>query len=160
MSDETAWVRIERLLDARIEDVWNMWTDPELFKTWYGPNGMTVPVADMDLTVGGTRKVCMEMTSPTRTMSMWFIGVYKEIRAPNRLVYTESMCQEDGTLIPPQAMGMPEGHPDVTEVIVELSEVEGKTLMKMVHIGVPAGTAGEGGWNQAFDKLTHEVEGR
>lgn len=153
MTDTAPWVKIERVFDAAIEDVWNMWTDPELFKQWYGPNGMTVPVADMDVTVGGTRKICMAMESPERSMSMWFIGVYKEIKSPSRLVYTESMCQEDGTLIPPQAMGMPEGHPDVTEVIVELSEQDGKTRMTMVHVGVPEGSAGEGGWNQAFDKL-------
>jgi uncharacterized protein YndB with AHSA1/START domain len=88
---------------------------------------------------------------------MWFIGVYREIEKPSRLVYTESMCEEDGTIIPPQAMGMPEGHPDITEVIVELSETNGKTAMTMVHIGVPVGTAGEGGWNQAFDKLAELV---
>jgi len=153
MSSEQSQVRIERIFDAPIDDVWRMWTDPELFKKWYGPNGMAIPVADMDVRVGGTRKICMEMSSPERTMSMWFIGVYKEINAPFRLVYTESMCEEDGALIPPEAMGMPEGHPDVTEVIVELSETDGKTRMTMVHVGVPGGSAAEGGWNQAFDKL-------
>ena len=158
MTDAESWVKIERTFDAAIEDVWNMWTDPELFKSWYGPNGMSVPVAEMDLTVGGTRKVCMEMQTPERTMSMWFIGVYKEITPPSRLVYTESMCQEDGTLIPPQAMGMPEGHPDVTDVIVDLIKADGKTKMTMVHIGVPAGSAGEGGWNQAFDKLSGRLQ--
>lgn len=157
MTEEQGWVRIERTFDASIEDVWRMWTDPDLFKSWYGPNGMSVPVADMDVSVGGTRKVCMEMTSPERTMSMWFIGVYKEITAPTRLVYTESMCQEDGTIIPPQAMGMPEGHPDLTEVIVELSEAGGKTVMVMTHKGVPEGSAGEGGWNQALDKLAAKL---
>lgn len=153
MSEPMKWVKIIRTFDASIEDVWNMWTDPELFKKWYGPMGMSVPVADMDFVEGGTRKISMEMVTPDRTMTMWFIGVYKEIKKPSRLVYTESMCQEDGTLLPPQAMGMPEGHPDVTEVIVELSEADGKTTMTMVHVGVPEGSAGEGGWNQAFDKL-------
>ena len=157
MNDEQSWVEIERVFEAPVADVWRMWTDPELFKSWYGPNGMSVPVAEMDLSVGGTRKVCMEMTSAERSMSMWFIGVYKEITEPTRLVYTESMCEEDGTLISPQAMGMPEGHPDITEVIVELSEVDGKTRMRMVHIGVPEGSAGEGGWNQAFDKLAIQL---
>ncbi|SFQ65654.1 Uncharacterized conserved protein YndB, AHSA1/START domain [Roseivivax halotolerans] len=157
MSHEKSWVKIERHLDAPIEDVWRMWTDPNLFKTWYGPNGMSVPVAEMDLTIGGTRKVCMEMQSPERSMSMWFIGVFKEIREPTRLVYTESMCEEDGTLISPQAMGMPDGHPDITEVIVELSEEDGRTIMKMVHVGVPEGSAGEGGWSQAFDSLERRL---
>ncbi len=159
MTDPQTWVKINREFDAPIETVWSMWTNPELFKQWYGPRGMSVPTAEMDLVVGGTRKVCMEMQSPERTMSMWFIGVYKEVSRPTRLVYTESMCQEDGTIISPQSMGMPEGHPDITEVIVELKAANGKTLMTMVHIGVPEGTAGEGGWNQAIDKLEERLKG-
>ncbi|MCI5077619.1 SRPBCC domain-containing protein [Oricola sp.] len=158
MTDDQAWVTITREFDASIDAVWRMWTDPALFRQWYGPNGMTVPVAEMDLVVGGTRKVCMEMTSPDRTMSMWFIGVYKEIKAPSRLVYTESMCDADGTLITPQSMGMPEGTPDVTEVVVELRETDGKTVMTMHHVGVPEGSAGQGGWMQAFDKLAGLLE--
>ena len=128
-----------------------------MFKQWYGPMGMSVPVANMDVTIGGTRKVCMEMKSPERTMSMWFTGVYKEISKPSRLVYTESMCDPDGNIISAESMGMPAGHPDITEVIVELSELNGKTTMKMTHKGVPAGSAGAGGWNQAPDKLVEFV---
>jgi uncharacterized protein YndB with AHSA1/START domain len=95
----------------------------------------------------------MEMKTPDRMMSMWFTGVYKEIKSPSRLVYTESMCDADGTIISPQSMGMPDGHPDITEVIVTLTEAGGKTRMTMVHVGVPEGSAGAGGWAQAFDKL-------
>ncbi len=153
MSDDANWVRIERVFDAPIEQVWSMWVEAAKFQKWYGPNGMSIPVAEMDVTVGGTRKICMEMVTPDRTMKMWFTGVYKEVSAPNRLVYTESMCDENGVIIPPEQMGMPPGHPDVTEVIVELREEAGQTHMTMVHVGVPAGTAGEGGWNQAIDKL-------
>ncbi|MGI9437476.1 MAG: SRPBCC family protein [Geminicoccaceae bacterium] len=153
MSNSDDWVRIERQFDAPIEAVWNMWADPELFRQWYGPKGFSVPVAEMNVVVGGIRKICMEMKTPESTMSMWFTGIYKEVAAPSRLVYTESMCDADGNIIPPQEMGMPEGHPDITEVIVDLSERNGKTVMTMVHKGIPAGSAGEGGWNQAFDKL-------
>ncbi len=153
MNSQQEWVRIEREFDVPIDMVWKMWTDPELFKQWYGPNGMSVPTAQMDVTVGGTRKICMSMETPERSMSMWFTGVYKEIDAPNRLVYTESMCDEAGTIISPQSMGMPADFPDITEVIVELEEAGDKTRMVMVHVGVVEGTAGAGGWNQAFDKL-------
>ena len=150
MSDD--WVRIERSFNAPIETVWKMWTDPALFSRWYGPRGFSIPSAEMDLKIGGTRKICMEMVSPQRTMRMWFTGVFKEIRAPKRLVYTESMCDEAGTLISPASMGM-DGLPDITEVIVDLSETDTGTRMVMVHQGVPAGSAGEGGWTQAFEKL-------
>ena len=149
----TDWVKITRTFDAPIQDVWNMWAKAENFQKWYGPMGFSVPVAEMDVTEGGTRKINMEMKMPDRTMSMWFTGVYKEVSAPNRLVYTESMCDPDGNVLSPADMGMPEGTPEVTEVIVELSEEGGKTVMVMTHMGVPAGTPGEGGWMQAFDKL-------
>ena len=160
MSEERRWVRIERDFDAPVAEIWDMWTDPELFKAWYGPRGMSVPVAEMDVVVGGTRKICMEMTSPERTMTMWFTGVYKEVSPPNRLVYTESMCDENGTLIPPQSMGMPDDFPDITEIIVELTDTGCGTRMTMVHVGVEEGTAGAGGWNQAFDKLFELVSKR
>ncbi len=153
MNSENDWVMIERVFNAPIETVWKMWTDPALFGQWYGPNGMKVPVVEMDVVIGGTRKICMQMERPDRTMTMWFTGEYKEVHKPTRLVYTESMCDQDGNIISPQAMGMPEGHPAVTEVIIELSEEGGKTRMKMVHIGVPAGSGGAGGWTQAIDKL-------
>ena len=157
MDDSEKWVKITRELDAPIGAVWAMWTDPALFKKWYGPKGFTVPVAEMDPIVGGTRKICMQMETPERTMTMWFTGVYKEISEPHRLRYTESMCDADGNILSPQSMGMPEGSPDVTEVVVDLKENDGKTTMTLTHIGVPAGTAGEGGWKQALDKLADTV---
>lgn len=158
MTEDHDWVRIEREFDAPIELVWKMWTDPALFRQWYGPRGMSVPSAEMDVRVGGTRKISMAMDTAERPMTMWFTGVYKEVSAPHRLVYTESMCDESGTLIPPQSMGMPEGFPDITEIIVELHEEQGKTRMVMVHIGVEEGTAGAGGWGQAFDKLAEAID--
>ena len=152
------WVRIERTFDAPIESVWTMWTDPEAYKTWYGPNGMQVPVAEMDVVEGGRRRVCMRMETPDREMSMWFIGEFKEVDRPRRLVYTESMSDEEGNILSPESMGMPAGHPEVTEVVVELSEQGGKTHMKLTHIGVPADSGGAGGWSQAVDKLGELLE--
>ena len=44
---------------------------------------------------------------------------------------------------------MPDGYPEVTDVIVDLEEIDGKTHMKLTHVGVPAGSSGAGGWAQA-----------
>ena len=147
------WARIEREFDASLDAVWSMWTEAEKFQSWYGPNGFTIPVAEMDVTVGGTRKISMEMKTPERTMQMWFIGEYKEISPKTRLVYSESMCDPDGNVLSPASMGMPEGTPDTTEVVVELEDLGGRTRMVLTHIGVPAGSPGEGGWAQAIDKM-------
>ncbi len=115
--------------------------------------GMSVPTAEMDVVVGGTRRIRMAMATPERSMSMRFTGIYKEVSRPPRRVFAENMCDDYGTIIPPGTMAMPAGHPDVTEVIVDLREADGKTVMTMVRIDVPEGSTGEGGWNQAFDKF-------
>ncbi|HUW03312.1 MAG TPA: SRPBCC domain-containing protein, partial [Acidimicrobiales bacterium] len=137
MADDNAVV-IERSFEAPTELVWKMWTDPEHFKAWYGPDGASIPVADMDLRVGGSRLVCMEMTTPNGPMQMWFTGEYLEVDPTDRLVYTESMSDEDGNVNSAADMGMPEGFPMTTEVIVELEAVGAGTKMVMTHAGVPA----------------------
>ena len=149
----TQSVTLERTLDAPIDLVWQMWTEAEHFAAWYGPTGATVPVIEMDVTVGGTRHFCIEMQTPDGQSRMWFVGEYRVIDPPTRLVYTESMSDPDGTRVSPEAMGMPGGHPEVTEVTVELSDVDGRTRMVMTHAGIPADSPGAMGWNMALDKL-------
>ncbi len=146
-------VVIERTLDAPASLVWQMWTEPEHFAAWYGPVGATIPVARMDVRVGGTRLVCMQLETPNGTMQMWFTGEYREVVENKRLVYTESMSDENGNVLPPSEMGMPEGHPTTTEVLVELDDLGGRTRMVMTHVGVPEGSPGAAGWVMALDKL-------
>ncbi|MEL6206009.1 MAG: SRPBCC domain-containing protein [Pseudomonadota bacterium] len=62
-------VRIKRNSAAPINQVWAIWTDPALFRNWYGPMGCSEPVAEMDAIVGGTRRKCMEMVTSERTMT-------------------------------------------------------------------------------------------
>ena len=78
-------VVIERGFDAPVELIWQMWTDPEHFTAWYGPDGASVPVAKMDVRVGGTRLVCMEVQTPDGPMQMWFTGEYREVSENERL---------------------------------------------------------------------------
>jgi uncharacterized protein YndB with AHSA1/START domain len=150
-------VVIERTFDAPAGLVWRMWTEPEHFAAWYGPTGATIPVARMDVRVGGTRLVCMQMETPNGTMQMWFTGEYREVVENKRLVYTESMSDENGNVLPPSEVGLPAGHPTTTEILVELDDVGGRTRMTMTHVGVPEGSAGAAGWRMAFDKLAAHV---
>ena len=147
-------VEIERIVDAPLALVWQMWTDPEHFKAWYGPDGATIPVAKMDVRVGGTRLVCMEVQTPNGPMRMWFTGEYREVIENKRLIYTESMSDENGHVSAPSDMGMPEGHPSTTEVRVELKDIGGRTKMVMAHLGIPHDSPGAAGWAMALDKLT------
>ena len=153
-------VVIQRTFDAPVGLIWKMWTDPEHFKAWYGPEGATIPVAKMDVRVGGTRLVCMEMQTPDGAMQMWFAGEYRDVVENERLVYTEFISDKHGN-VPPSAaagIGMPEGHPTTTEVRVELRVVDGDTHMVMTHAGIPSDSPGAAGWTMAFDKLARHLE--
>jgi len=161
MSESTMTVDavvIERTFNAPVAFIWQLWTEAEAFQKWYGPQGATVPVAHMDVRVGGKRLICMEMRRPDRTMKMWFTGEYKEVIPNTRLVYTDSMADEDGNVVSPAAMGMPDDHPATTEVTVQLEDLGGRTKMVMIHAGVPADSGGAGGWNMAFDKMAEHIE--
>ena len=148
-------VVIERTFDAPVAVIWQMWTEPEHLSAWYGPDGASIPVAEMDVREGGTRLVCMEVPTPGGPMQMWFTGEYREVRENERLVYTESVCDEHGNVLAPSAMGLPEGHP-TTEVRVELDHLGGRTTMVLTHTGIPSDSPGAAGWVMALDKLaTH-----
>lgn len=150
---EQNWVTIERTFAAPIETVWKMWTEGEHYSQWYGPMGASIPVANMDATVGGSRLISMEMQTPDGPMSMWFTGEFLEVDPVTRLVYTDMMCDENGTPTPPEAMGMPAGTDMSTQVVVELEDLSGSTKMTMTHVGVPADSPGGQGWTMAIDKL-------
>ncbi len=156
-NDTDAAVVIERIVDAPAGLVWRLWTEPEHFKAWYGPGGASIPVAEMDVRVGGRRHVCMTMETPNGVMRMWFIGEYREVIVNERLVYTESMSDQAGNVLSPSEAGMPAGHPETTEVTVELEDIGGRTRMLMTHVGVPADSRGAIGWSMAFDKLDAHV---
>jgi len=99
----------------------------------------------------------MEMQSPNGPIRMWFTGEYREVVENQRLVYTESMSDENGHVSSPSDMGMPEGHPTTTEVRVELKDVGGRTKMVMTHLGITPDTPGAAGWAMAFAKLAARI---
>ncbi|CAN5116825.1 SRPBCC domain-containing protein [soil metagenome] len=55
-------VTIERSYDATIEDVWELWTTKDGIESWWGPDGFSVVVHEMDLRVGGTLRYAMNAT--------------------------------------------------------------------------------------------------
>jgi uncharacterized protein YndB with AHSA1/START domain len=136
-------VVIERLIDAPVEDVWMVWTHPEHFAAWYGPAGATIETTRIDLRPGGERVVAMSVATPGGQRTLWFTGEHLEVSAPHLLVYTEAMTDRDG--------GAPE--PPVTVVRLELQEQDGFAHLRLTHQGIPSGSPGAAGWNQALDQL-------
>ncbi|MEO8613023.1 MAG: SRPBCC domain-containing protein [Chloroflexota bacterium] len=161
MSDNTLSkdaIVMERTFDAPVDLIWQLWTQPEHFKNWYGPKGFTVPVAQMDVRVGGKHLFCMEMKTPDGSRKMWSTGEYTEVVPHKRLVYTDSMADENGNVVSPSDMGMPEDYPVTTEVTVLFEALDGRTKMTLTHSGVPANDGASGGWEQAFAKMADYIE--
>jgi uncharacterized protein YndB with AHSA1/START domain len=146
-------VVIERTFDAPADLIWQMWTDPEHLKEWFGPMGATIPVARMDVRVGGSRLIRMEVQTPSGRMSMWFAGEYLQVVTNQLLVYTEFISDESGNAVSASAMGIGDGHPSTTEVRVELEQFDGVTKMVVTHAGIPGDSPGAAGWTMALDKL-------
>ena len=147
-------VTIERTFNAPVKLVWQMWTDPDHYAAWYGPTGATIPVAKMDVRVGGSRLICMQVTTPDGPTQMWFTGEYREVVEPQLLAYTESISNENGDILTPSDLGMPPDHPVTTEIRVALEDLHGSTRMVMTHLGVAADSPGAVGWTMALDKLS------
>ena len=154
---ETKDVRIERTFNATIDLIWAMWTEPERFSTWYGPQGAEVPHAEMDVHVGGRRHIAMVMATPHGPMQMFFVGEYLEVDPKTRLVYTESLADAEGNPLTGEQMGMPAGTPTTTTIVVELADLGERTSMVMTHIGVPADSPGGQGWGMAIDTLEARI---
>lgn len=148
---------LTRTFSAPRELVWRAWTDPALYQQWWGPAHFTCPVARFDLRVGGQWLSCMR--SPDG-QDFWSTGFYREIAPYDRIVYTDSFSDEHGTIVPAAHYGLPGDFPLEMLVTVTFAEQEGKTVMTLVHSGLPAGDENtKAGWSQSFDKLAAAVEG-
>src|SRR3989304_7293834 len=151
---ENKELTITRVFDASRKLVWKAWTDPEMFKKWWGPKGFTAPVSKIDLRVGGRYLHCMRAPDGKE---YWSTGTYQEIVPMEKMVVSDSFADEKGNVVPATHYGMSSDFPSEMRVTVEFEEVEGgKTKMILEHVGLPPGNDQEGaraGWNESFDKL-------
>lgn len=68
------------------DKVWRAWTDPQALKIWFGPEEIvSVPLAEVDLRVGGRFRVTMRAADgETHDVS----GIYREIVPNRKLVFS------------------------------------------------------------------------
>lgn len=77
-------IRISRLLNAEVELVWEVWTDPEHIKNWWGPNGFTNTISKMEIKPGGEWDLVMHGPDGTDFKNK---NIFKEIIVHKKLVY-------------------------------------------------------------------------
>ncbi len=78
---------LTRLIDAPRERVWRAWTAQ--LARWWGPHGMTTTVLAMDLRPGGIFRTVMRAPDGREFPTQ---GVFLEIVAPSRIVFTDAFC--------------------------------------------------------------------
>ncbi len=86
---------ISRVFNAPRELVWKACTEPERMQEWWGPKGFKGRVAKMDFRPGGIYHYCLR--SPDGH-EMWGKFVYREIKAPERIVFVNSFSDEKGAV--------------------------------------------------------------
>jgi uncharacterized protein YndB with AHSA1/START domain len=78
-------VRITRIIDATPALVFEAWTDPRHVAQWWGPEGFTNPVCEVDARPGGAMTILMRAPDGAEHP---MTGTFHEVVKPERLVFT------------------------------------------------------------------------
>lgn len=77
-------LRISRLLNAPIELVWEVWTDPDHIRNWWGPVGFTNTITKMEVRPGGEWDLIMHGPDGTDYVNK---SVFREVIRHKKIVY-------------------------------------------------------------------------
>ena len=151
---DDATLILKRMLNAPPERAFEAWTSAEHIQQWMRPEpGMVVPLASMDLRVGG--KFRIQMKNPDGEF-FTAVGVFKEVKAPERLVYTWDW-EKDGS---GAESGEVEGKPSLMTVEF-LKRGEGTELV-LTHsrfASVQSRDNHAQGWSRGVESFAKFVEG-
>lgn len=158
--NEVERMTVTRVFDAPRELVWKAWTEPKYVMQWWGPQGFSAPVCQMDFRVGGKSLLCMK--SP-EGQEFWNGIEYHEIIPHEKIVSSMYFADAKGNKVEPEQYGMEheaiDGAYDIT-----LFEDLGNGKTRLTQIGnEPAESAKNSGqlegWNQILDKVAAVIAG-
>ena len=133
-------LRLRRTFAAPRARVFAALTRPEDLRRWFGPTeGYAAPVVEVDLRPGGAYRI--ELRSPEGSVYR-LTGTYREIRAPERLVYTWRW----------------EGEGDIGETLVtiDLRDAAGGTELSITQEPFPTEKSRDehaGGWTGSLARM-------
>jgi uncharacterized protein YndB with AHSA1/START domain len=162
-SDDDIAFTLERWFDAPRDLVWKVYTQAEHLSHWWGPPNFTWVKGTMDLRPGGMFHYGMR--GPNGQI-MWGKFVYREIAAPERIVFTNAFSDENGGTTPNP--WMPEWPLEVLNTVT-FTENNGRTLIAMHGLPVNPTDAQrqmfkgakaqmQGGFKGTLDKLAAYLE--
>jgi len=130
---------VTRTFDGPARIVFEAWTRPELFKQWWAPKSLGVPLlsCEMDVRTGGGYRLEFGHSAA----EAWaFFGKYLEVTPPSRLVWTN------------------EEEADAAVTTVTFEERDGKTLLVLSELypskaALEANAGAEEGLPEQFGQL-------
>ena len=146
MIDDRPVLQLRRTFEARRESVFDAFTKPDELAKWWGPKGMTTPVAEIDLRTGGAYR--FDMAEPDGGIHR-VTGVFREVRRPEKLVYT--FMWEEGDFAGVETL-----------VTIEFADLGAATELTLTHELLPSERAcelHEQGWTSSFDCLDESLAG-
>jgi len=154
ITEQNIKLQLNRVFDAPRELVFKAWTDPHQFKEWFGAaacDGASLQSVKLDARVGG--KYRLQLRRPDGEFYTT-VGVYREIKAPERLVFTWQF-EKDGS-------GHEFGEVEPPEMLVTLEfKAHGKqTQLILTHekfASVESRGRHEQGWARCLDSLADFV---
>ena len=86
---------ISRDFKVPVATLYHMWTDRDAMVQWWGPKGVTVPLADLDLRPGGSYHYCMKTPDGTEMWGLWTI---LEVKPLEELVFISAFSNAERRL--------------------------------------------------------------
>jgi len=119
---------ITRVLDAPRDLVWKAWTEAERLAQWWGPKGCKIRVVKLELRLGGIFHYVMQFRTGKEMFGRF---TYREIAAPERLVFVNSFSDADGGITRAPFPQLGDTWPLEVLNNLTLSEQGGKTTLDL-----------------------------
>jgi uncharacterized protein YndB with AHSA1/START domain len=141
---------ITREFDAPRDLVWKAWTEVERLAQWWGPKGCKIEILKFDLRPGGVLHYVMRYSAGK---PMYGRFVYREIAAPERLVFINSFSDAEGGLTRAPFPQLGDSWPLEVLNIVTLVERGGKTSLTLRGHPINATPAEIAAYVSMFDSM-------
>ena len=119
---------ITRVFNAPRDTVWKAWTEADRLAQWWGPKGCTIRVVKLDVRPGGIFHYAMQF-QPGH--DMWGRFIYREVVAPERIVFISSFSDEAGGITRAPFPNISETWPLEIRNTVTLTEQNGRTTLTL-----------------------------
>ena len=146
---EFGTISLARTFKAPIERIFDAWTQPELLMKWFGPAGVKVLGAEVDLVAGG--RYDFHMVTPEGD-EVHHYGMYQEIVPNRKLVFTWVLDGQD-------CGGCKDTFVE-TIVTIVFREVTDGVEVTLTHTGLPTEASYEGhrfGWESSLESLAKNL---